>query len=49
MDTFLLYKKNFEKNEGDILKELENIKKIGKEFYGSYIDYSPKFIFIKEL
>ena len=46
---FLLTKRTFEKKEGDILKELENIKKIGKEFYGSYIDYSPKFILIKKI
>ena len=46
---FLLTKRSFEKNEGNISYELEKIKQIGRQFYGSYIDYSPNFIFLKKM
>jgi putative sugar O-methyltransferase len=46
---FLLTKRNFNKEENDIKSELNQIREIGKKFYGLYIDYSPKYIKIKKL
>ncbi len=46
---FLLTQRNFEKGESNIEQELEKIKKIGKKFYGMYLDYSPKYMILKKI
>ena len=40
---FLLTQRSFIKDENDIVKELENIKIIGRKFYGLYTGDDPKF------
>ena len=49
---FLLCQRSFEDNKPSIIEELNNIKKIGKKFYGMYSEdnYDPgvkKYVFIK--
>ena len=39
----LLTQRSFIKDENDIVKELENIKIIGRKFYGLYTGDDPKF------
>lgn len=46
---FLLTQRSFKKDEINIFEELNNIKIIGKKFYGLYIDHNPKFIRLKRI
>ena len=44
---FLLAQRSFKKDELNIFKELNNIKIMGRKFYGMFIDGNPRFIKLK--
>ena len=46
---FLLTQRSFKKDEMNIFEELNNIKIMGRKFYGKYIDYNPIFIKSKKI
>jgi hypothetical protein len=46
---FLLTQRSFDKKEVNIIQELDNIKKIEKNFYDSYIYYDYEFIALKKI
>ena len=46
---FLLTKRDFSNEGGNIKEELNRIKKIGEKYYGRYKDYNTNYIFLKSL
>jgi len=46
---FLLAQRSFKKDELNIFEELNNIKIMGRKFYGMYIDHYPRFIKLKKI
>lgn len=46
---FLLAQRSFKKDELNIFEELNNIKIMGRKFYGMYIDGNPRFIKLKKI
>jgi len=46
---FLLAQRSFKKDELNIFEELNNIKIMGRKFYGMHIDHYPRFIKLKKI
>ena len=46
---FLLTQRSFKKNETNIIEELNNIKIIGRKFYGEYIHYKHRIVTLKKI
>ena len=46
---FLLTQRLFKDNEINIFEELNNIKNLGRKFYGKYPDPNPKFVILRKI